>query len=210
MMQQLKFKKETEFVQTEVGAIPKGWNIKKLRDIISYRKGAKPSVLYDFPCENCLPYLTAEYLRGEENPKYAPIIGKKLVIADENKIILIWDGSNAGDVFMGFKGIVASTMVLIEAKSRDVDPRFLYYQLLIKSQILKNMTKGTGIPHVSKDIFENLLIPVPPLDEQRRIAEALSSVDGLIDVYRRKLDRLVRVRSWFLENLVTGRVRVYG
>ncbi|MGC9108121.1 MAG: restriction endonuclease subunit S, partial [Infirmifilum sp.] len=202
MMPQLKIKKESEFVQTEAEAIPVGWSIKRLKDVVDYKKGTKPSILYDSPCGNCLPYLTAEYLRGEEILKYAPITDR-VVIADEKDIILIWDGSNAGDVFTGFKGIVASTMVRITVKSRDVEPKFLYYQLLIRSRTLKNATKGTGIPHISRDLFDNLLISVPPLDEQRRIVEVLSVFDQAIMVVNEILERLQRVRVAMLNTLMT-------
>jgi type I restriction enzyme S subunit len=62
------FYRETEFQGTEIGEIPKDWNIERLGRLINYVKGKKPKKLYDQKInENSLPYLTAEYMRGLEN-----------------------------------------------------------------------------------------------------------------------------------------------
>ncbi|MEJ2779651.1 restriction endonuclease subunit S [Stygiolobus sp. CP850M] len=198
-----------EFEDTEIGKIPKNWEVKKLKDIIIYRKGIKPKELYIKKVnDNYLPYLTAEYLRGESEPKYVNPNENKIIVAEPEDILMIWDGSGAGDLFIGFKGIVASTFVCIKCNKNIIYPKYLYYYLLKKAETLKQRTKGTGIPHINKETFENLLVPIPPLEEQKKIVEILSTIDNKIETETKYLDYMKKLKEKLLAALMTGKIRV--
>ena len=53
-----------------------------------------------------------------------------------------------------------------------------------------------------------LNIPLPPLPEQRRIAEILSAVDRKLELERRRKEKLERVKKGLMNELLTGRKRV--
>lgn len=53
-----------------------------------------------------------------------------------------------------------------------------------------------------------LNIPLPPLPEQRRIAEILSAVDRKLELERRRKEKLSRVKKGLMNELLTGRKRV--
>ena len=48
---------------------------------------------------------------------------------------------------------------------------------------LRNSKKGAAIPHLNKDIFRNLVIGIPPLNEQQRIIKMLSTTRDFIGSY---------------------------
>jgi type I restriction enzyme S subunit len=197
------------FEDTEIGKIPKNWEIKKLKDIIIYRKGIKPKELYIEKIDgNYLPYLTAEYLRGESEPKYVNPNENKIIVAEPEDILMIWDGSGAGDLFIGFRGIVASTFVCIKGNKNIIYPKYLYYYLLKKAETLKQRTKGTGIPHINKETFENLLVPIPPLEEQKKIVEILSTIDNKIETETKYLDYMKKLKEKLLAALMTSKIKV--
>jgi type I restriction enzyme S subunit len=186
---------------------PKDWEVKKLKDIIIYKKGIKPKELHIKKVnDNYLPYLTAEYLRGESEPKYVNPNENKIIVAEPEDILMIWDGSGAGDLFIGFKGIVASTFVCIKCNKNIIYPKYLYYYLLKKAETLKQRTKGTGIPHINKETFENLLIPIPPLEEQKKIVEILNSVDSTIIDTINLIEKLKLLKEKTLNLLITGKI----
>ncbi|NAZ14347.1 MAG: restriction endonuclease subunit S, partial [Desulfurococcales archaeon] len=166
----MKFKLETEFQETEIGRIPKEWRIEELGRIVKYVKGKKPSVLFDEKSsEEYIPYLTAEYMRGLDKPKWCNLkLENNVVEVSRDDVIMIWDGSYAGHVFTGFNGVLASTMVKI-TPIIELDKKFLYYYLLANYEKFRSTTVGTGIPHVNKKVFEEFLIPVPPIHEQKSI-----------------------------------------
>jgi hypothetical protein len=53
-----------------------------------------------------------------------------------------------------------------------------------------------------------LNIPLPPLPEQRRIAEILSAADRKLELERRRKEKLERVKQGLMNNLLTGRKRI--
>jgi len=204
----VKLKLETEFQDTEIGKIPREWKIKRLGHIVKYVKGKKPSVLFDERLsEEFVPYLTADYMRGLDKPKWCnPKLESNIIRVSRDDVIMIWDGSS-GDVFTGFDGILASTMIRI-MPSIEVNKKFLYYYLMVNFEKFRSTTVGTVIPHVNKKVFEESPIPVPPLHEQVRIAEILSTVDRAIEVVDAGVARLEGLKKALMRELLTGRIRV--
>ena len=193
-----------------VGDIPEGWKWVKLGDLVEIIKGKKPENLIENPSKNTLPYLTAEYLRYKTPNQFVDIEKeKKLPVCEKDDIILIWDGSQAGQVFTGSKGILASTMVKIIPNLDIVNKAYLYFFLTTKFEYLNTQTTGSAIPHVNKNAFLNLPIPLPPLPEQKAIADVLSSIDDKIELLHRQNKTLEEMamtlfRQWFIEPTKDG------
>ena len=73
--------------------------------------------------------------------------------------------------------------------------------------------KSVAIRHVGQsavhtDYLLKLQIPLPPLPEQRRIAEILSAADRKLELERRRKEKLERVKKGMMNELLTGRKRV--
>jgi restriction endonuclease S subunit len=200
----MKFYKETDFKETPIGKIPSEWEVKKLVEVINYVKGRKPKKLHDRKAsEMFLPYLTAEYMRGLEEPKWCnPQEDQKLARVEEGDIIMIWDGSYAGHVFTGFNGILASTMIKI-VPNQKVNGKFLYYFLAKNFYVFRGTTTGTGIPHVNKKVFDEFLVPIPSLKEQQKIAEILSTVDEAIQKTNEIIAKTERLKKGLMQELLT-------
>ncbi len=77
----------------------------------------------------------------------------------------------------GFKSFVPNR--------KRVDPQFLYFWLKSKTEYLQGLGNGATFKELSKAVIERIEIPLPPLDEQRRIAAILDKADML----RRKRKR---------------------
>jgi type I restriction enzyme S subunit len=195
----LRFRWETEFKETEIGEIPREWEVKSLGEILAkIIKGKNPK-----KCLGDLPYLTAKYLRGEEEAEefYNETAG---VLVDENEIVIIWDGSNSGEVFKSKKGILASTMCKLLFDEEVANKTYAFYVLKTNEEDIKGAKSGTDDRHVDKEYFLNLLIPLPPLPEQSRIATVLSWFDDLIEIKKRQNEILEKTamaifKSWFID-----------
>jgi len=61
------------------------------------------------------------------------------------------------------------------------DTEFLYYLMISYAKRLQSLSTGTTISYLPKDKFENFIVVKPPLNEQRKIAAILSSVDAAIE-----------------------------
>ena len=86
-----------------------GWRAARLGDVAVWKKGRKPPRTTEEKAHGSIPYLTAACLRTGLADFYVPLEGvDECVVADDNSVLLLWDGAGAGDVFRGRPGVVAS------------------------------------------------------------------------------------------------------
>jgi type I restriction enzyme S subunit len=87
---------------------------------------------------------------------------------------------------------------------------FLYYVFeAAKTYLLANAgTTATSI--VSKAVFQQLVFSIPPLPEQRAIAEALSDADALLDGLDRLIAKKRDLKQATMHQLLTGKTRLPG
>ena len=91
----------------------------------------------------------------------------------------------------GFKNLICSDVIY---------NRYLYHFLKGKTDYLNSLGRGATFKEISKSIVEGIEIPLPPLDEQGRIAAVLDKVSDLIAKRRQQLDKLDEmVKARFVE-----------
>jgi type I restriction enzyme S subunit len=190
------------FNHAEFGRIPKEWEVVTLGEIITYEKGRKPKVLLDQRRKDTLPYLTAETLRTGSSTQWA-IEDSECIKVNREDIILIWDGFYCGDSFSGFEGILSSTMIKIEPKNQNLHKRFLFYFLKACFTELNTKISGMYLKHVNKFIFECQKLPLPPLPEQKKIAEILSTVDQGIEKVDEAIEKTQKLKKGLMQELLT-------
>lgn len=85
----------------------------------------------------------------------------------------------------------------IAIKDNNIISDYLYYYLLSRKNSVQTMGRGVAQNNINLKMLKDFEIPLPPLDEQRRIAAVLDKVSDLITKRReqlRKLDELVKAR----------------
>jgi type I restriction enzyme S subunit len=187
----LKYKKYDNYKPSGIewlGDMPEHWEQKRVKFVIDYQKGKNPNDLTLTETENI--YLSMEYLRGKnDNISYIDNT-KGLVKIDNNDILLLWDGSNAGEFIQGKKGILSSTMALIKSKANK---EFSWYYFKVLERKLKESTIGMGIPHVSGLELKNLSFLIPPKQEQTAIANFLDRKTAQIDKAIAQKEQLIEL-----------------
>jgi len=148
-----------------------GWEIKRLGDVCEIIKGRKP-VLKATASNGDLPYLVAKVLRGTKEAEYASVNERNSIMVEESETIIICDGSNSGEVFTGFRGILSSTMGKI-AKKAEIDDDYLRAFLASTFDVFNGAKTGAAIPHLDKEALYQLQFPLPPFPEQQRIVAIL-------------------------------------
>ena len=161
---------ETPITEDEIPFdIPESWEKVKLSFVTSLTEGAKKEGNY--VC------LDAKYLRGISTGE---LLSKGKFVYKNDNIILV-DGENSGEVFtVPCDGFMGSTFKQLWV-SKAMCLKYVLYFIMAYKDILRNSKKGAAIPHLNKDIFNNLVIGIPPLAEQHRIVEKLEQLLGEID-----------------------------
>ena len=178
--------------------------------IKKYVKGKTPKVLIDEKTEGVLPYLSPDYLRGNCPPEqYAECVGNAVFVKD-GEVIVLWDGSNAGEIFISKNGILASTMTLLEINEQELDKKYFGYTFQNLEYILRAKTAGSGIPHADKGIINSLEFYKPNKSEQIVIANILSKVDEAIASIQNSIVAAERLKKSLMQNLLTGKMKPDG
>ena len=147
---------------------PNNWSVLCLKDICQLIDGEKRNGK-----GICLD---AKYLRGKSS---ATIVEKgKFVYAGDN--IILVDGENSGEVFtVPQDGYMGSTFKQLWLSSAMWKPYILAFILFYKEE-LRNSKRGAAIPHLNKELFYNLPIGIPPLAEQKLIAQRIDELFQLL------------------------------
>lgn len=168
-----------------------------LKDIVQIEKGKKYNLLEENQ-EGAIRVFQANDFRNENKPLYT--LDSDGVLAQEDDIMLVWDGS-VGQMGFGRSGYVGSTMVKLKVKNKkQFSPFFIYRFLQTKSEYLKRKATGATIMHINRKSLEQLEIPDLEIDDQLHIANLLSKAENLI-AQRKESIRLLDefLKSTFLE-----------
>jgi type I restriction enzyme S subunit len=186
--------------------IKQGWVECSLGDILTAKKGKKPTSVINDPKEGYVPYILIDEMEGKPIRTYTN--DPKVSIIDESEVLLVWDGS-IGKCGSGMKGAIGSTLVGLKALD-EIQTKFLEYTIKLQNNFIKETSTGSGLQHINKDFFEICKIPLPPLAEQNRIVAKLDAVLQKIDSNKQRLGRipklLKRFRQSVLESAVSGKL----
>ena len=178
----------------------KGWQTKRLGDVCEIIKGRKPE-LKATATNGDLPYLVAKVMRGSKEAEYASVKDRNSITVEESETIIICDGSNSGEVFTGFRGILSSTMGKI-AKKAEIDDDYLRAILASTFDVFNGAKTGAAIPHLDKEAMYQLQFPFPPVAEQQRIVGLLDEAfEGLATAKANAEKNLQNARALFESHL---------
>ena len=178
--------------------------------ITNYIKGKTPKVLLSDEETDSLPYLSPDYLRGVSAPEFYAKQDTKSIVVDDGEVIVLWDGSNAGEILISKKGVLASTMTMLQFDEKQIDKAYFGYSFQNLEYILKAKTAGSGIPHADKGVINKLEFYKPTLSEQSAIAAILSKVDEAITSVQASISAAERLKKSLMQNLLTGRMKPDG
>ena len=209
-----------EFKDTAIGRIPKEWEVKKVGDLFKVETGTTPSTRQK-----------KYWDRGNViwiTPADMSKLNGKICIKDSERKITEEGLNETNLILMPIGSIIISTRApvgyvavirenatfnqgckgLIPRNTDEINSEFYTYYLLSKKKTLENLSGGSTFKELSKNTLENLIIPLPSLPEQKKIAEILSTVDKRLELLRSKKAKLERIKKGLMNDLLTGRRRV--
>jgi type I restriction enzyme S subunit len=158
----------------------------KLKKIVTTKKGKKPPILNGKG--EGLPYCTASYLRTGNKEFIVPKESwEKSVLIKDNDILVLWDGSNAGEMLWAKEGVLASTMCKLDIVDVNFLKDFIFHFLRFKTNDIKRATVGSAIPHVDPGMIDNIEIPKLGVERQKEIIELFEALRDNIKITESKI-----------------------
>jgi type I restriction enzyme, S subunit len=173
-----------------------GWEERRLGDLVKFEKGQL--ITQSSRVTGNIPVIA-----GGKSPAYyhnvANRFGKTITISAS--------GASAGYVAFHNYPIYASDCSTIgESDSYSIE--FVYYFLILHQNNIYNKQTGGAQPHIHAADLTPILIAVPSLEEQTRIASILSDIQEEIILLEDKHEKALKIKQGMMQNLLTGRVRL--
>ncbi|MDF2944559.1 MAG: type restriction enzyme [Herbinix sp.] len=111
------------------------------------------------------------------------------------------------------KATLNSGVFVLRPKKTTYEGRYMYYVLLSDtfSDFLSKLSAGSTITHLYQKDFVTFECEISTdINEQRRIANALSDTDALISVLEKLIDKKCAIRQGAMQELLTGKLRLGG
>ena len=155
---------------------------------------------YDFDFSNCKKISYEDYLKMERDG-CVPQIGDVLVAKDGSYLKEIFRCKEQREIAL------LSSIAIFRPNSQLIDSRFLCYCLKsprVYNYISLNCVSGSALPRIILKDFKGVNIRVPSLDDQRRIANILSSLDRKIELNNKinaDLEEMAQAifKNWFVD-----------
>ncbi|EAJ1632125.1 restriction endonuclease subunit S [Campylobacter upsaliensis] len=135
-----------------------------------------------------------------------------LKISPKGSLIIAMYGATIGKV--SILGIDACTnqACCVLCESKYLNTRFVFYYFIAKRQDLISMAYGGGQPNISQDIIKNFKIPLPPLQEQKQIAnfldEKCEKINSVIEKTKKQIELVKEYKNTLINEAVCGRIRL--
>ena len=216
----IKFRRETEFKQTEIGGVPREWEVKRLEWAVKeLETGNRPkggSLQHD---PNGILSIGGKNISWEEGLilegclRFSESFYNSLKRGriKENDILLVKDGATIGKLAFikkvpEGKAMVNEHVFLIKTNEEKYHPKFLFYFLFSEGgqRQIENSIGGSAQGGINRSILKTIKIPKLDLNEQSRIATVLSWFDDLIEVKKKQNEILEKTamaifKSWFVD-----------
>lgn len=185
--------------------VQEGWAKRCLGDIMEFQNGFafKPA---DWSSSG-LPIVRIQNLNGGDEFNYYDGFAPSQFGVKSGDILFCWSGSRGTSFgprrWQGGKGWLNQHIFRCDLKS-GIDDDFAFYILdHLTGSIEQAAHGGAGLVHIKKSELVKFEALLPPLHEQRRIAEVLSSVDDAIATTRAVIEQTRKVKQGVLECLLT-------
>ncbi|MGV9141743.1 MAG: restriction endonuclease subunit S [Promethearchaeota archaeon] len=204
-----------EFKDTEIGRIPKEWEVIKLKDVsFNLIGGGTPSTSSPDYWNGDIAWMTSAHISGRIIISGQRYITKKglensasNLIPKDNLLVATRVGIGKATVNKIDIAISQDLTGVIVNKEKTL-PEFLYWVIINNERRLKSIAQGSTIKGILREDLGRLLIPLPSFEEQQKIAETLSTVDKKLELERIRKQKLERIKKGLMNDLLSGRRRV--
>lgn len=202
-----------EFKNTEIGRIQKEWGIKKVIDLFSVETGTTPSTKQnEYWGNGDINWITPADMSKLDNQMKITNSDRKITgkALKESNLTLMPKGSIiiSSRAPVGYVGVVEKETAfnqgckgLIPKEKLNTD--FYGYYFVFRKNYLSNISGGSTFKELSKDLLENFEVPFPPVPEQEKIAEILSTVDEAIQKTDQAIEKTQKLKKGLMNELLT-------
>ena len=202
------------YKNSTVGIIPQEWEVKPVKDFGKVVTGNTPSTAEASNYGD--EYMFVSPVDLSDDKKYIFRTEKMLSSKGyavsrkmpKGAILYTCIGSTIGKI--GIASCELTSNQQINAVICNDNNEYLYYALLFLTGRIKMLAGEQAVPIINKSDFERIKLAVPPIGEQRKIADILGVWDEAIEKQSRLIEQLEVRKRALMQRLLIGRTRLPG
>ena len=188
------------FKKTPIGNLPVEWNYCTAKELMKIETGSRNTEhksdngQYPF-------FVRSQQMEHIDTYNY-----------DCEAVLTAGDGVGTGKVFHYINGkFDAHQRVYVMSQFSQIDAKYFYYFFShnFGAEVSKYTAKSS-VDSVRRNMIADMIIPLPDIDEQKKIAEALSDIDKLIYTLEKQIVKKKEVKQGTMKKLLTGKKRLPG
>ncbi|ELY5426160.1 restriction endonuclease subunit S [Campylobacter upsaliensis] len=194
-----------------LGLIPHHWEVKKLKHICKINPQANETLPNNFVYIDLESVIKGQLLKEQViNKEQAPSRAQRILQKQDILFQLVRPYQRNNYIFNKNGDYVASTGYAQIRTKECVN--FVYYALLENSFVERVILKSTGsnYPAITSNDFADLKIPLPPLQEQKQIAnfldEKCEKINSVIEKTKKQIELVKEYKNTLINEAVCGRV----
>ena len=204
--------RDGEFVESELGMIPKGWKVKSLSEIADYINGLAMQKFRPLEGEAGLPVLKIKELgQGscDENSELCSpsLIGDKYIV-NNGDIVFSWSGTLMVKIWCGGKCGLNQHLFLVEPKDF---PQWYVYQWTrhhLDNFIRIAKDKAVTMGHIKRGELDKAKVSIPNDECLDEINALMKPIHQQIIANKLESCRLATLRDTLLPRLMSGELKV--
>lgn len=188
------------------------WEFYKLSELATFRRGSFPQPYgldkwYDD--ENGFPFVQVfdvgdnMRLKNTTKRRISSLAGDQSVFVEKGTIILTIQGSIGRVAITHYDTYIDRTLLIFQSFKLPTDKKFFMYVVHRLFEDEKKRAHGSTIATITKEQLSSFVIPLPPLQEQQKIAEILSTVDAKIDLIDQQITETQALKKGLMQRLLT-------
>ena len=204
------------YKKTEIGIIPEDWEVKSIIEFSKPVRGGSPrpagSPLYFNG--NFIPWLTVasltnipvSQLKVNKTETYLTKEGSSYSrVLEKNTLIIANSGATLGIAkLLGIKCCANDGIAALLEIDKKVVKKYLVHFINTKTKALRErIATGNGQPNLNTELIGKIKIPLPPLPEQKAIAEVLADTDELIQTLEKQIAKKRLIKQGTMQKLLT-------
>jgi type I restriction enzyme S subunit len=195
---------------TEIGGIPKDWKFMAIGDVADTSSGGTPSRDKKEYFGGNIPWVKSGELKDNV------IFGTEEKITEEGLknssakkfakgtlLIALYGATVGKTAILGIEATTNQAVCAIVPKNNSINPKFLQYYLIFRRKLLISVSSGGAQPNISQEIVQAFKLPLPPLPEQKKIAEILMTADEAIEKVDEAIAKTERLKRGLMHELLT-------
>ncbi len=195
--------------------LPSGWKYKLLCEIGDAYTGNTPPTKDKNNYGNEYLFVTPADIKENKyiTDSERKLSSKGFSIARQFKkgdILYVSIGSTIGKIAIANKELTTNQQINILRVNKYNNNEFVYYQLIHSFKSFSYLISTQAVPILNKTAFENISILLPPLEEQKRIAEVLSLCDDIIENLTELIEKKEQYKKGVMQRVLSGKVRFKG